>query len=172
MATSAGKERDSLEMLRDLIKLDHAAAEAYDEAIEHLDNAAHKQQLEVFKRDHERHIAELSPILRQLGGKVPDDGGMKEMLTEGKVKLSSLMGDRAILKAMKTNEDDTNTAYERAVTKAPVEARSVIERGLADERRHREWIVAQLGEKGSTLGAQDRARSRSDEPRPGPHGPR
>lgn len=170
MATSAGKEHDPLELLQGLIKLDHAAEEAYEAAIERLDNPAYRQQLDAFMRDHKRHIAELSPILRQLGGKVPDGGGMKEMLTEGKVKLSGLMGDRAILKAMKTNEDDTNTAYERAVTNAPMEARAVIERGLADERRHREWIVAQLGEERSTLGAQDRARSNGS--RPGSPGPR
>jgi hypothetical protein len=46
---------------------------------------------------------------------------------------------------MKTNEDDTNTAYERATQKdAPPEAHAVFERALEDERRHRDWIVATL----------------------------
>jgi hypothetical protein len=52
------------------------------------------------------------------------------------------MGDKAILVAMKTNEDDTNTAYERAVNHEGrhASAEEVLRRGLADERRHRAWI--------------------------------
>lgn len=170
MATSVGKEDDKLEMLQDLIKLDLAAAEAYDAAIERLDNASYRQQLGEFLRDHQRHVAELSPIVRQMGGDVPESGGVKEMLTEGKVAMSSLMGDDAILKAMKTNEDDTNTAYERVAEKCPPEAREIVTRGLADERRHREWIMAQLGE--DTVHSEGRPRGMQDESRPGYHGPR
>lgn len=48
------------------------------------------------------------------------------VLTKGKVVLGGPMGDKAVLQAMKTNEDDTNTAYERA---------------LGDERRQRDWMV-------------------------------
>lgn len=146
MATSVGNEDDKLEMLQSLIKLDHAAVEAYESAVDKLENAGWQTQLTEFMRDHQRHIDELSPIVRSMGGDVPDSGGAKEMLTQGKVAMSSLMGDESILKAMKTNEDDTNTAYERAAAKAPPEARDILERGLADERRHREWILAQLGE--------------------------
>lgn len=169
MATSVGKGDDKLEMLQDLIKLDHAAAEAYEAAIERLDNASYRTQLTEFKRDHERHIQELSPIVRAMGGEVPEGGGAKEMLTEGKIALSSLMGDEKILKAMKTNENDTNTAYERVAQKCPIEARDIIERGLADERRHCDWILAQLGEEPALRGRPGATR---DETRPGDHGPR
>lgn len=43
---------------------------------------------------------------------------------------------------MKTNEDDTNTAYERlnAHPKKWPEAIQFLEKGLNDERRHRAWI--------------------------------
>lgn len=165
MATSVGKEDNKLEMLQDLIKLDLAAAEAYQAAIDRLENAGYRQQLESFKRDHERHVEDLSPIVREMGGEVPDSAGAKEMLTEGKVALSSLGGDDSILKAMKSNENDTNIAYERVAEKAPPEARAIVERGLADERRHCEWILAQLGEKETP-----RARTTRDESRPGSPG--
>lgn len=171
MATSVGKEDDKLEMLQNLIKLDHAAAEAYEAAIERLDNASYRTQLAEFKRDHERHIQELSPVVRAMGGEVPEGSSAKEMLTEGKVALSSLGGDDSILKAMKSNENDTNTAYERAVENCPVEARDIIERGLADERRHCDWILAQLGEE-PELRTSGRPRGIQDESRPGYHGPR
>ena len=56
------------------------------------------------------------------------------------------MGDKAILQAMRTNEADTNTAYERAVAfhGLSTEMRQVLQRGLQDERRHCEWILEQL----------------------------
>lgn len=68
---------------------------------------------------------------------------MKSMLAKGKVVLGGLMGDKAILQAMTTNEDDTNTAYERAVKhdEASAEVRQVLSRGLADERRRRDRMV-------------------------------
>jgi hypothetical protein len=47
---------------------------------------------------------------------------------------------------MRTNEADTNTAYERAVNFKGLQAntREVLQRGLEDERRHGEWILEQL----------------------------
>jgi hypothetical protein len=52
--------------------------------------------------------------------------------------MASLFGDKAILEAMRTNEDDTKTAYGRAVQHQDVtlEMRQVLEQNLANERRH------------------------------------
>lgn len=53
-----------------------------------------------------------------------------------------------MLYALRTNEDDTNTAYELATRFESLSpgARQVIERARNDERRHREWISATLKE--------------------------
>ena len=163
MVTSIGTGNDRLEMLQDLIRLDHAAVEAYQAAIERLDNDAWRQQLASFRNDHQRHIDELGPVVRQLGGEVPIDAGAKQLLAEGKVALGGLMDDTAILKAMRSNEADTNTAYERVAEKAPPEARDIVQRGLSDERRHCDWILAQLDEDTTTLRTgQHRDTHRSD----------
>ena len=55
-------------------------------------------------------------------------------------------GNKAILMAMKSNEDDTNAAYERAVAHLGlgVDVTTILEKHLADERRHREYIVTAL----------------------------
>jgi hypothetical protein len=47
---------------------------------------------------------------------------------------------------MKTNEEDTNTAYDRAVVYPGLDAetRAVLQRNLVDERRHREWLMKTL----------------------------
>ena len=72
---------------------------------------------------------------------------MKQWLTTGKVALADLAGDNAILKAMKTNEDDTAAAYQQALDNSLTDAelRPVIEKGLADERRHRAWMETARG---------------------------
>jgi hypothetical protein len=81
-----------------------------------------------------------------MGATPPEGGDMKSLLTQGKVMLGSLVGDQAILEAMRSNEADTNTAYERAVGHPGVEGatREVLKRGLADERRHCEWVLSAL----------------------------
>ena len=53
-------------------------------------------------------------MARETGAEAPTEGDMKQMLTTGKIALADMMGDAAILRAMKTNEDDTVAAYERA----------------------------------------------------------
>lgn len=115
-------------------------------AIKGLSNDEHRRALSAFREDHLRHTENLAPYLQQLGGEVPRSGDTKELLTTGKVAMGSLFGDKAILQAMRTNEDDTNTAYARAVEHPDVtaELRVVLEQNLADERRHCAWILETL----------------------------
>ena len=155
MATMIGKEKDTRKLVKDLIELDFDAIDAYDAAIERLDNASYKAQLTAFADDHRRHVTELSAYISELGETPPTAGDFKRVLTKGKVVLGALIGDRAILVAMKTNEDDTNTAYERAVARTGVEERlaQIFARNLADERRHRAWIEQTLASDRPSRGA-------------------
>jgi uncharacterized protein (TIGR02284 family) len=143
MATTIGTESTLDDLLSDLIQLDYDAVVAYQAAIDRLEDPQFRDTLSRFKQDHVRHTIDLGQILRSMGMAPPREGDAKSLLTKGKVVLGGLLGDKAILQAMKTNEDDTNTAYERAVKHrdASGEAQSALERGLADERRHREWMV-------------------------------
>lgn len=71
---------------------------------------------------------------------------MKSVLTSGKVALADMMGDDKILAAMRSNEEDTVTAYERAASNdsASPELRTICERAHADELRHRDWMARML----------------------------
>jgi uncharacterized protein (TIGR02284 family) len=146
MATMIGTERNLVKCLVDLIELDYDAVEAYEAAIARLDDAASRPTMASFKDDHLRHIADLGRFVRQMGGDVPNKGDFKRVLTKGKVVIGEILGDRGVLMAMKSNEDDTNEAYERAAARndATPEVKQVLDRNLADERRHRAWIVARL----------------------------
>jgi uncharacterized protein (TIGR02284 family) len=146
MTTTVGTESTLESLLEDLIQLDYDAADAYQAAIDRLENSSYRSALGEFKRDHLRHIDELGDILSSMGRTPPKEGDMKALLTKGKVVIAGLMGDEAILQAMRTNEADTNTAYERAVkfSGLPSNTRDVLQRGLEDERRHCEWILETL----------------------------
>lgn len=135
--------------LNDVIAIDYDAISAYEAAIERLDSEDTRKQLGRFKSDHERHVRDLSDCVTMLGGQPRSKGDIKQVLTKGKVVLANLSGDEAILKAMKSNEDQTNQTYEEAVRRhsstAPPQVQTALRNGLEDERRHREWIVNALG---------------------------
>jgi uncharacterized protein (TIGR02284 family) len=142
MATLVGTETAVVDLLNNLIALDFDAIAAYQAAMARLDDAPCQEQFRQFLGDHERHTRDLSALVRELGGSPSTQADAKALLTQGKVVIGNLVGDRGILMAMKTNEDDTNTAYERAAAREDVSprARAVLQQNLADERRHRAWI--------------------------------
>jgi uncharacterized protein (TIGR02284 family) len=147
MATMVGLHGDVKSILHQLIELDYDAAEAYQAAIDRLKDTDAKLALAGFKRDHERHVQEVGAQLEAMGGEPPRGPDLKRVLTEGKVVIAGMMGDRAILIAMKSNEDDTNTAYERVTSRNDLspELLLLLRKNLEDERRHRSWIEQRVG---------------------------
>jgi uncharacterized protein (TIGR02284 family) len=147
MATLVGTQDKLVDALDALLELDYDAIEAYKAAIERIDDKNDKAQLLAFMQDHERHVRELTPLVASLGKEPAKGPDVKQWLTKGKVVIMGLAGENAVLLAMKTNEDDTNIAYERLVQRTDVtpEVHALLERNLGDERRHRAWIEARLG---------------------------
>ncbi len=145
MVTTVGTESRLTDLVQDLVQLDKAAIEAYDAAISRLERIEYKQQLSSFRDDHEEHTRALGLWLREHQEETPAGGGLKATMTTGKVALAGLVGDKQILMAMKTNEDDTNMAYERATKHREADGvRATFEKNLADERRHRSWMESVL----------------------------
>ncbi|MEX0827508.1 MAG: DUF2383 domain-containing protein, partial [Haliea sp.] len=72
MATTIGNEDNLDTLLSNLIELDYDAIEAYDAAIERLDDAGYRQALEQFCQDHVDHTLNLSQLLRSRGGLPPE----------------------------------------------------------------------------------------------------
>lgn len=142
MATTVGTETEFTELVTNLIYLERDAIAAYDASIERLSDEGFRQQVARFKDDHLQHLDVLQEMAREAGANAPAEGDAKQMLTTGKIALADLMGDGAILKAMRTNEEDTVTAYERASRHhdALPESRAFFEKALADEIRHRDWM--------------------------------
>lgn len=146
MLTTVGNEDTIEKLIGNLILLERDAIAAYEATIDRLSSASVSTQIAEFKKDHLRHLDTLQTMAAETGAEAPVEGDMKELLTTGKVKIAGPMGDKAVLKAMKTNEDDTVTAYEHASQHrdAIPKSRTFFEQALAGERRHRDWMEQQV----------------------------
>lgn len=143
MVTSVGTETEIAKLIQNLLYLEHDALAAYDSAFDKLDSETFQAQLAEFRSDHLFHVSTLKNMASELGVDAPKEGDMKQMLTTGKVALANLMGDGAILTAMRSNEEDTVTAYERASQHAEALPKSIafFKKALDDELRHRAWFA-------------------------------
>lgn len=147
MATLVGMHGTFPEALNDLLELEYDALEAYEAAVSRLENNTYKNRLADFKNDHQRHIQELTDLLRQHGHSPANGPTGKQWLTKGKVVIAdSVIGDKGILSAMKSNELDTNSAYSRMLQREDMweDAKPLLEKEFADEKRHKEWIEQTL----------------------------
>ena len=142
MVTFVGTESAFAELVKNLILLEHDAIAAYNSCIERLGDPRFKDQLSSFKNDHTYHLQVLNRIASEVGTDAPTEGGMKQYLTTGKLALVNIFGDKALLRAMKTNEDDTVAAYEGAARHqdALPESKAFFLAACEDERRHRDWM--------------------------------
>lgn len=142
MVTTVGTEDTIQDLVRNLILLERDAIAAYESTIERLDDPALSSQIEQFRQDHLQHLDVLNEMAAEVGAEAPLEGDMKQMLTTGKIALADLFGDAAILKAMRTNEEDTVAAYERASQHqdAIEKSRAFFQKAHSDELRHREWM--------------------------------
>jgi uncharacterized protein (TIGR02284 family) len=138
--------QDVVVLLNRLIQLDYDATEASKAALAFFVDPRDTQHLATSLADHRRHIDDLAIVVRNLGGAPAANGNRRQMATRGKVVIGGLTGDRAILEAMRSNEEATRAAYEDAASLpgVPVDVLAVLERNLSDERAHLAEIVQRL----------------------------
>lgn len=142
MVTLVGQQEDFGIAVKQLLELEYDALEAYQTAIDKLDDVNYKTKFFEFKTDHERHIKELVFLLKQHDIRPPEGPDVKQWLAKGKIILGNLISDNGILLAMASNEMDTCTAYENMLKHKDiwVGAHDILFRALQDEKRHKAWI--------------------------------
>ncbi|MEW5926099.1 MAG: ferritin-like domain-containing protein [Gemmatimonadota bacterium] len=129
-------------LLNDLLQLDHDAVGAYTVAIERVQREDYRQDLIRFRGDHQRHIADLTRLVRAHGGTPME----MPHLPSGAFKLAvqaagSAGGDRALLLAFKSNEGQVRDKYGRAADGPhPPDVAEVLSRNAADEEKHYRWV--------------------------------
>lgn len=143
-----GEESDLGELLCDMIVLDLDAIESYSAAIDRVDDESIRSKLGEFRGDHERHVNDLSELVRGMGFTAPEAPAVNREVAKVAMIMGKMGGDRGVLTSLKAMEDQTNFAYGHALEHPELEdeVRSVLELNLSDERRHRDWIVEQLAE--------------------------
>ena len=137
--------KDVIEECNDLIRFDHDAIGAYDEAIDGCNEMIIKEPLLRFRGDHERHVLDLSAVVRRLGGDPPERPGFRGIVRKTMTRVAGLGGTEMILKAMRSNEEVLNKQYnERLQKDFPTDILEIIRRNLADEQRHLAWVQQAL----------------------------
>lgn len=142
MVRTMRPDADAVDMLNDLIQIEYGAIHAYEAAIGRIDNSEHQRQLTAFKDNHERHTRELDHVVRELHAKPVNGALIRSVVTAEEIAITDMMNDDAVLKSIKSNEDDARRAYERAAGRSdlPPAVVSVVHAALGDERQHRDWI--------------------------------
>ena len=135
-----------IKKLSSLVHLDIDAIHAYDQAIQKIDVMEVRSQLDQFKADHQRHVDDLSAVIRRLGGEPPTfSPDFKGYLIQGFTALRSVTGTEGALKAMDTNEKLTNRNYESALSwDLASDVMDIIRRNREDERRHLAYVEEQI----------------------------
>ena len=136
--------------LNDLMKLDHDAIHAYKLAIHSLESEEYKRQLGEFLADHQRHMDELTQLIKSRGG-VPmhmphGTTSMFKLLVQA---VGAAGNDRSVLLAFKANERGSRDRYREAARSVHAgDVTSVLARAAEDESRHYAWALETLEDLG------------------------
>jgi uncharacterized protein (TIGR02284 family) len=134
-----------IEECNDLIRFDYDAIGAYNEAIDAIDDPSIKSPLIEFRSDHERHVLDLSSIVRRLGGEPASRPGARGVVRKTLTKVAGLVGPEATLRAMKSNEEMLNKQYgNRSKLDFPADVLAIVTRNYQDEQRHLRWVEEAL----------------------------
>lgn len=142
MSTSIGTEHTLGDMLNSLVELNHDCISAYDSALTRVDREDFRVRLRAMVADLRRHLDELKPHVEALTTNVSDTPSPKEILTKGRVVLAGLVGDEAILSALRRNQQDMQQALHAAVNYKgnTAKTRAMLEGQLRTETGHFDWL--------------------------------
>lgn len=166
MDTTTTREADLVAELNDMLQLDHDAVHAYTLAAKLLKSEVHRNTIESYRADHERHIRELTELVRAHGGipmQLPHPTGPFKLAVQAAGKLG---GDRGVLLAFKANERQVRDKYRRVANRQhPEDVAVVLQRAAADEAKHYAWALEALEDLGvSQSGRAARVAAAMEEP--------
>ena len=139
---------DFIDRLNDLIALDLDAVDAHESAITRIDTPTVRERLREFQGDHRRHVRDLTEHVMRLGGTPRQRPDVKGFFIKGFTAITSMMGDEAALRAMKSNEELTNRKYKDAMAQPfSSDIKELIQQNFADELRHLAYVEECLGKR-------------------------
>ncbi len=129
--------------LNDLLQLDRDALTSYDLAMREVQSAAYRETIRRYRRDHERHVDELSGLIRKYGGEpseTPHPSSVDKLAMQA---FGDVGGDTHVLVEFRNNERQARDKYARAAAAAaawPADVQAVVRTAASDERRHYDWV--------------------------------
>lgn len=145
------KETDEImKSLRALMQVDIDASEVYQEVITKIEDDKNiHDTLTLFRKEHLRHVDDLSKWIIDLGGQAPErSADLKGIILTGYAKLrSSIGGLKGALNAIHQSEKITNESYAHAVKLEikDTKLKQLLVDGYEDEKRHIKYIEEKLG---------------------------
>lgn len=126
--------KDAVEHLNSFLRGELSAVETYRQALQKLDDFAHRATLEQCARSHEQRVRLLTEEVRRLGGTPADTSGpwgTFANLVEGG---AALFGDKAAIAALEEGEDHGKADYRRDLKHLEGEARLFVEARVLPEQ--------------------------------------
>ncbi|HEX7119269.1 MAG TPA: DUF2383 domain-containing protein [Longimicrobiales bacterium] len=133
--------RAALGALEELVRVGRRSVSAYRAAERRVADHRLQAALAQLRRDHQRHVRELSSILEEVGGAVVawDGAGAEGPLFEA--WSAGAAGPDRVLAALKRAESELCAEYARHVERAYAEPlRAVLVRHLREEEAHQAWL--------------------------------
>jgi uncharacterized protein (TIGR02284 family) len=149
--------RDVIALLNRLIQLHYDAIDSCKAAAAHVTDPRDRAQLAAALEDHRGHVDELAVVVRNLGGEPASRGDLRSTGARRQTVAQALAGvllagsseevEQAVLEAFRRNEEGARAAYEDATSLpgVPLDVLAALERNLADERKHLDWVARRLG---------------------------
>jgi rubrerythrin len=153
MVTGIGAQTDFYDALESLIDMDRDAVCAYDAALARFERPEYREKITQFRNDHLAHVDVLTGFLKKSSRlpakKTASVDKKRSSVTQDKDVVSKLMGDRAILHAMRSNELDSNTVYNRLIHRSdiPDALKSYLKKAYQEENNHLIWIEQALDDR-------------------------
>ncbi len=134
--------KEIADKLISLCQLDIDAIHAYNKATGNIDQLDIKNSIAKFQGDHERHVKELSDMIRSYGSEPPEfSKDFKGFMLQAFTSIRSVTGIEGALKALRGGEKMTNRAYDDAVKQNfPPLVMVLLRRNYDDEQRHLNYI--------------------------------
>jgi uncharacterized protein (TIGR02284 family) len=148
------ENREIIDRLSSLMKLDYDAVLAYERAVASVKSGEVQDALRRIRQDHERHVRELGDAIRREGGEPPElSKAVHGVFLEGIAAVTGAIGERPVLSACETGEKYVNYKYRQAAgEELPSRVMVMVEKNYADERRHLSYIERRLAVAAAGLG--------------------
>ncbi|MEG6616025.1 DUF2383 domain-containing protein [Peptococcaceae bacterium 1198_IL3148] len=127
-----------VDVLNKVLIGEHMAIDFYNMIIEKLDNEDLRQLLVQIQQQHEKHVLNLTQRIKDIGGSVEDDLGVKGMLAKSMFKLQTLgkLDELDALMTLYDGEDKGTASTENLMDQLDQENKKLVEENLSEDHDH------------------------------------